>query len=61
MATPAKKNKDKKKLAVYKNFGNVNDYTFQKWWKLKGNEFFHVKSWKDTRELLYSIKTNGTI
>ena len=30
-------------MAVYKNFGNVNDYTFQKWWKLKGNELFGVE------------------
>ena len=39
----SKKNKDKKKLAVYKDFGNVNDYTFQKWWKIKGNELFGVE------------------
>ena len=45
-------------------FPGGNDYAIQEaaiQKKLKGNEFFHVKSWKDTRELLYSIKTNGTI
>tara|TARA_R100000278_G_C5448728_1_gene156488 strand:- start:192 stop:911 length:720 start_codon:yes stop_codon:yes gene_type:complete len=29
--------------------------------KLEGNEFHEVKSWKDTRNLLYSIMTEGII
>ena len=29
--------------------------------KLKGNEFYHVKSWRDTKNLLYSIMTEGLI
>ena len=29
--------------------------------KLQGNEFHEVKSWKDTRNLLYSIMTEGII
>ncbi len=39
-----------------------NDYAIQEATirkKLKGNEFYHVKSWKDTRDLLYSIMTEG--
>ena len=39
-----------------------NDYAIQEaaiTKKLKGNEFYHVKSWKDTRDLLYSIMTEG--
>lgn len=38
-----KKHKDSKKLAVYKDFGNVFEQTFQQWWKLKGNELFGVE------------------
>ena len=29
--------------------------------KLEGNKFHEVKSWKDTRDLLYSIMTEGVI
>lgn len=39
----SKSNKDKKKLAVYNDFGDVFNNTFQKWWKLKGNELFGVE------------------
>ena len=41
-------------------FPGGNDYAIQEAAiekKLKGNEFHHVKSWKDTRNLLYSIMT----
>lgn len=41
-----------------------NDYAIQEaaiTKKLKGNKFHHVKSWKDTRNLLYSIMTEGVI
>ena len=39
----SKTNKDKKKLAVYRDFGDVFEPTFQQWWKLKGNELFGVE------------------
>ncbi len=41
-----------------------NDYAIQEAAiekKLKGNKFHHVKSWKDTRNLLYSIMTEVII
>ena len=41
-----------------------NDYAIQEaaiTKKLKGNEFYHVKSWRDTKNLLYSIMTEGLI
>ena len=37
----------------------IKEATIRK--KLKGNEFYHVESWKDTRDLLYSIMTEGII
>lgn len=45
-------------------FPGGNDYavkeaTIRK--KLTGNTFHHVESWKDTRDLLYSIMTEGII
>ena len=41
-----------------------NDYAIQEAAiakKLKGNEFYNVESWKETRNLLYSIMTEGVI
>jgi phosphomannomutase len=37
----------------------VKEATIRK--KLTGNTFHHVESWKDTRDLLYSIMTEGII
>lgn len=37
----------------------IKEATIRK--KLKGNEFYHVKSWRDTKNLLYSIMTEGLI
>ena len=45
-------------------FPGGNDYAIQEaalTKKLKGNEFYRVKSWEDTRNLLYSIMTEGVI
>ena len=39
----ARTNKNKKKLAVYNDFGDVFNTTFQKWWKQRGNDLFGVE------------------